>query len=217
MRRPVTLALTLALLSACSSPTTADKGAAAGKNATQAATYVEQGIGELDATLAALKELVLHPAADLAPQYKTFAKNLSNLESTAKEVSAIAAKIDENSKVYFAKWDEQIAAIQNEDIRERGVERREAVAAGFSKLQEEYVEVRDEFKPLLDNLRDVRTVLSTDLTMDGLKSIKGTVEDIADDSGDVRESLQSLGETFKKLGVRLEQKGPALEKAAGAK
>jgi DUF2959 family protein len=217
MRRPVTLALTLALLSACSSPTTSEKGAAAGKNAMQAATYVEQGIGELDATLAALKALVKSPAPDLKPQYKTFDKSLSSLESTAKEVSAIAAKIDENSKVYFAQWDEQIAGIQNEDIRERGVERREAVAAGFSKLQEEYVEVREEFKPLLDNLRDVRTVLSTDLTMDGLKSIEDTVEDIADSSKDVRESLQSLGETFKKLGVRLEQRGPVAEKAAAAK
>jgi len=144
-------------------------------------------------------------------------KSLGQLEASAKSVSELAAKMETRSKEYFAQWDTQLASVQNEDIKERSASRREAVAAGFSKLQEEYAEVREEFKPLLDNLLDIKTVLGADLTMDGLKSIDDTAEDVADDAEDVRESLQGVADSFKKLGVRLKQAGPAAEAAAEAK
>lgn len=213
MRRSF-LTLTLGLLAACSSTS---KGAETGKTVESAAAGVERGIGELEATVAALNQLVKHPAPDLAPQYKAFTKSLAQLEATAKDVSETAARIDERSQAYFAQWDTQIAAIQNEDIKGRSSSRREAVSASFSKLQKEYGEVREEFKPLLDNLRDIRTVLGTDLTMDGLKSVADTAEDIDDDAKDVKESLQALAENFKKLGVGLKQAGPAAEKAEAGK
>ncbi len=206
---PFALALVPALV-ACSST---DKGASAGKTVAQAATQVDLGITQLDATLAALEALVQKPAPDLTAQYKTFTKSLGQLESTAKEVSELAAKIDAKGQAYFTEWDTQIAAVQNESIRERSAERRQAVSASFTKLQEEYGEVKGEFKPLLDNLRDVRTVLGTDLTMEGLKTIEDTVEDLADDAKDVKESLHELSKSFHTLGVRLERAGPAPEPA----
>lgn len=211
MRRFAPLALALVpALTACSS-TPSDKGAATGQTVTQAATQVDLGITQLDAALAALEELVKKPAPDLTTQFKTYTKHLGELEKTANEVSALAAKMAERGKAYFAEWDTQIAAVQNESIRERSAERRKTVEAGLGKLQEEYGEVKGEFKPLLDNLRDIRTVLNADLTMDGLKMVKGTVEDVADDAEDVKESLQELSKSFKEIGVRLERAGPALE------
>ncbi len=215
MRRfaPLALALVPALVACASS----DKGAAAGKTVSQAATQVDLGITHLDATLAALEQLVKKPAPDLTAQYKVFTKSLGQLESSAKEVSELAATIDSRSQAYFAEWDTQIAAVQNESIRERSAERREAVSASFSKLQEEYSEVKGEFKPLLDDLRDIRTVLGADLTMDGLKMVEDTVEDVADNAKDVKESLHELSKNFHALGVRLERAGPAVEAAKSEK
>jgi hypothetical protein len=103
--------------------------------------------------------------------------------------------------------------VQNEDIRARSAERREAITASFSKIQSEYSEVRDEFKPLLSDLRDIRTVLTTDLSMDGLKSIEDTVEDVVDESDDVKESLHELEKRFRELGVKLSRSGPPSEPA----
>lgn len=207
MRRFAPLALALApALNACQST---DKGAAAGKTVSHAATQVDLGITQLDATLAALEELVKKPAPDLTTQFKTFTKSLGQLESTAKEVSALADTMQDRGKAYFTEWDTQIAAVQNESIRERSAERRQTVSASFDKLHEEYGEVKGEFKPLLDDLRDIRTVLGADLTMDGLKTVKGTVADVADNAKDVKESLQELSKGFRELGVRLERAGPA--------
>lgn len=201
-----------ALVSACSA-TGSDKGAATGKTVEQAAGEVGLGIGHLDATLAALEVLVEKPAPDLAPQFKTFTKSLAQLESSAEDVAALAAKIDSKSQDYFAQWDQQLAAVQNEDIRARSSERREAISASFKKIQNEYGEVREEFKPLLSDLRDVRTVLAADLTLDGLKSIEDTAEDVMKESRSVKESLQELEKRFRDLGVKLSRSGPPSEPA----
>ncbi len=200
--------LLLALLTPACSSTGSDKGAATGKSAEQAADQIDRGNAQLDATLAALKDLVKMPAPDLQPQFKAFTKSLAQLESTAEDVAALAAKIDTKSQDYFTQWDQQLAAVQNEDIRARSAERREAISASFKKMQSEYAEVREEFKPLLSDLRDVRTVLSTDLTLDGLKAIEGAVKKAEKGSASVKESLQELAERFRTLGVKLSRSGP---------
>src|SRR6185503_16298737 len=198
----------LALLTSCSS-TGSDKGAATGKTAEHAANQIELGSTQLDATLAALKDLVKNPAPDLAPQFKAYTKSLAQLEATAEGVAELAASIETKSQEYFAQWDGQPAAVQNEDIRARSAERKEAISASFKKIQSEYAEVREEFKPMLSDLRDIRTVLSSDLTMDSLKAIEGTVKDVAKESESVKESLVELTEKFRALGVKLSRSGPS--------
>lgn len=204
----LSFSLLAALLAPACTSTGSDKGAATGKTAEQAAKQIELVNTQLDATLAALSDLVKKPAPDLGPQFKTYTKNLAQLESTAEEVAALAARIETKSQEYFTVWDAQLAEVQNEDIRARSAERREAISAGFKKIQGEYSEVREEFKPLLSNLRDVRTVLSADLTMDGMKAIESTVKKTGKDSESVKESLEELAARFREIGVKLSRSGP---------
>lgn len=205
---PSALVLVLLAGAACKS-STADQGAAAGKNITKAAEGIERGIAELDATVSSLNALVNQPAADLGPQYKAFAKNLENLESTAKTVAKVSAEMSAKGKEYFTKWDEQIAAIQNEDIRERSAERREKVSKALSEIQEQYAEAKEEFKPLLSDLQDINTALEVELTMDSLEGLKDNVEKVTDSADDAKETLQELAQNFRDLGVRLSKAGPA--------
>ena len=200
-------ALALALLSlACAST---DKGSATSNNITTAANEIQVGIGELDATMAALTSLVNQPAADLEPQFKAFSQNLDKLDKTAGRVRAAAAKMEENGKAYFAEWDKQIAAMQNEDIRERSTERREKVEEALADIKEDYSDARDNFQPLMNDLKDIRTALEADLTMDGIDSIKKTVKKASSNAEDVKEPLQDLADAFREVGIRLSKAGPA--------
>ena len=200
--------IALALFPAACKSSASDKGAATGKNITRAADEIQVGIGQLDATVSALTAMVNNPATDLAPQYKAFATSLSQLEATAKKVRDAAAEMETNGQAYFADWDAQIAAIQNEDIRERTAERRKVVEANLKELKENYTSARDGFQPLMSDLQDIRTVLGADLTMEGLDSVKKTVNKTTGRADDVKESLQELSDGFRKLGVRLSQSGP---------
>ena len=200
--------LAVALLAGACASTAGDKGAATGKNITRAADEIRVGMGQLDATLAALTKLVNEPGADLAPQFKEFSKNLDQLEATAKNVREATSAMEANGKAYFAEWDAQIAAIQNEDIRERSAERRQAVEASLSEIKEDYQSARDTFQPLMNDLKDIRTALEADLTMNGLDAVKKTVKKTNSSAEDLKESLQELAEGFRKVGVSLSKAGP---------
>lgn len=201
---PASLAL-LALL-ACRST---DKGSATGASITKAADQIELGIQQLDQTVAALHAMADTPATDLTAQRKTFEKALASLESTAEDVRETAAVMKAKGKEYFTQWEQQLASIQNEDIRERSAERRKAIEAGFSSLQTEYGEAKTAFGPLLDNLRDIRTVLKADTTMDGIEAMKPVVKQVDKDAKSVSKELTDLVERFRALGLKLSRVGPA--------
>jgi hypothetical protein len=209
--------LALALLASACQSSSSGKGEATGKNVTKAADEIQLGITQLDATVAALTSLVTQPGPDLGPQFKTFSKSLDQLESTAKKVRDAAASMDAKGKAYFTEWDAQIAAIQNEDIRERSADRRKAVEAGFKDIQGDYGEARDDFQPLMNDLKDIRMALEADLTMSGIEVVKKSVKKVNGQAEDVKETLQDLADRFRKLGVSLSKAGPALEKAAEKK
>ena len=200
--------LALALFAGACKSTTADKGAATAKNIRYAADEIRTGLGQLDSALAALNNLVNEPAADLEPQYKAFSKHLKELESTAANVREAAAAMEAKGKAYFADWDAQLAAIQNEDIRERSAERRAAVEADLKEIQEQYTESRDTFRPLMNDLVDIRTALGADLTMNGLSAVKKSVKNVNDEAKELKKNLQGLADSFRELGVSLSQSGP---------
>jgi len=193
---------TVALLPACKSETY-ESGAATGKTVQQAADEIDHVARALEATMVSLKDLVEKPAPEPSAQFKAFAKNVDALETQAKGVSNLAAQMEKNSKSYFAQWDQQIATIANEDIRERSQERREKIEKALAKVREQYTEARDEFKPLLADIKDVRTALAADLTADGIAGVKKSAAKVADGAADVKETLAELSEKFRELGIGL--------------
>jgi chromosome segregation ATPase len=208
-RVPTCLALGLAAslaLSACKSSD--DKGQATGASITKAADLIDRGIHEIDLVVASLHNLTDAPAADLVPQRKDYEKALSTLESTAEEVSKTGAQMRERGAAYFAEWEQQLAAIQNEDIREQSSERRKEIQENFSELQTNYGEAKTAFEPLLSDLRDIRTALQADLTLPGIETLKPVVKDVDKKASNVREELQDLSEGFRELGVTLSRAGP---------
>ena len=212
--RPVVCAvLSLAMAgSACKTPT-GGGGAATGESITRAAQGIERGRAQLDETVAALKAMVETPAADLGPQFEAFDSSLARLEGTAADVAALATRMEERGSAYFQKWDEQIAAIQNEDIRERSEKRRSAVTKAFERLGEDYQDAREAFQPLMADLRDVRTALASDLTSGGVKSISSIAQRVGKRAGSVGKELDELAASFRELGVGLSSAGPPTDEA----
>ena len=201
-----TVALVAFGLFACKS---SDKGAATGASVTKAADQIEQGIQELDATVASLHTLVDQPTGDLTAHRKAFEKSLSKLEDTADDLSKTATAMKERGQAYFAQWNEQLATIQNEDIRNRTEERRTAIEASFNELQTDYTEAKNAFEPLLANLRDIRTALKADSTMGGIEAIAPALKSADKDAGKVSKELRDLAQRFRDLGVNMSRSGPA--------
>jgi len=168
------------------------------------AQRIDRGVAQIDTATAALKDLVENPQPDMKAQFKTYSAAVANLESLTKDVGSRAAKVQQMGTNYLKKWDANLATIQNEDIRKQSAERKEAVMTKFESMKSSYNDTRKAFSPLLADLRDIRTALSTDLTAAGVDAIRKSMTGVNKHAEDVRKSLAELSTQFKEFGQSLE-------------
>ena len=207
------LALALLLATGCASGNY-KKGGDAAAGLTESANRIELAKGKIDATLESLNSLINSPQVDLVPQFKKFSTAVNDLESSAKSVSDKVASMRGAGNEYFKAWDEQLATIQNEDIKSRSAARKTEVQQRFTNIKRTYVETGDAFKPFMATLKDIQTALSTDLTPAGVAAIKGAAEKATKDAVPVKASVDKLAAEFKELGVAMSSAAPAPAPAA---
>jgi septal ring factor EnvC (AmiA/AmiB activator) len=197
----MTASLALAL-AGCASPGY-EKGSKAGANIQEAANLIGAMPGRIDQTLAALNDLVEKPQSDLRPQFKTFSSQLADMESDAQNIADARRSMAADGKSFFAKWDEQLATIQNEDIKARSQSRKEEVAQKLQAVKLSYTQAAMSFKPFLTDLQDVQKSLSVDLTAGGVAAMKDTAAKATQKAGPLKDSIFQVAADFKALGLAM--------------
>ncbi|MGO8836247.1 MAG: DUF2959 family protein [Limisphaerales bacterium] len=201
------LTVAVAILAGCASHNY-DKGSATAAGLRESADKISVADGQLNATLASLNNLVERPQADLRPQYQQFSDNVDNLASLAKHVDDSVTSMRKNGKEYFAKWNEELAGIKNEDIRNRSAARQKEVSDAFSDVKRSYAEAETDFKPFMSDLRDIQKYLGTDLTPAGVASMKDVAAKANKTGATLKKSVNKLAADFKSLGVAMSAAAP---------
>jgi hypothetical protein len=190
------------LLAGCTS-TGYDQGNKTAANIQAAADLIAALPGQIDTTLASLNDMVAKPQADLRPQYKQFAANVAQVESSAKQIGDARNAMGKKQKEFFAKWDEQLAQIRNEDIKARSQSRKDEVNQRLLAIKTSYAEAEMAFKPFMADLQDVQKFLSVDLTAGGVAAIKDTAAKATQHAVPVKASAVKLAADFRALGVSM--------------
>jgi len=202
-----TLAL-VALISGCASSGHQHAGRTA-QTLTNTAARLDRGTNQLDAAMTALTQLVDSPAPDMRPQFSTLNTSVNNLNSLNRDLGRLSVSIQQQGAAYFQRWDEKLATIQNNDIREASTRRKDAVVQQFDGVKTSAEDVRNKLSPFVADLTDLRTALSADLTPAGLEAVRPTVTRINAKGVAVRESLAKLAGQFREMSVALSAGVPA--------
>jgi chromosome segregation ATPase len=203
----LTLAAVLAFAGCASSGY--QQGSKTGANIQDAANRIAALPERIDQTLAALNDLVANPQSDLRPQFKTFSSQLADLTSAAQDIADARRSMAANGKEFFAKWDEELAKIQNEDIKARGQSRKDEVAQKLQAIKRSYAEAELAFQPFLADLKDVQTSLAMDLTTGGVAAMRDTAAKATRDAGPLKNSISQQAADFKALGLAMSAVTPA--------
>src|SRR5271166_5346769 len=107
------LSLTLIALAGCASQGY-QKGSDTAAHLSASGDQIAAGKSKIDATLAALNDLVNNPQGDLVPKFKQFNTAVSELQSAAKTMSTGITNLTKGANSYFKTWDEQLAQIKND-------------------------------------------------------------------------------------------------------
>jgi len=199
----------------CGCASTYRKGDAASDSLHRAAMEIRAESGAIDLTLASLDNLVNNPGPDLKPQFARFSHSLDRLVAASKRAEKSAEAAKHTSADFFETWDKRTADIKYEAVRDQSVSRKTQVSTEFNTVNERYRENQAVIEPLISYLQDIRTALSTDLTMGGIQSVKTLADNAAQNAQKVQTALARLSDELYDSGARMSSIGPREQPAKG--
>ncbi len=204
------LAATLALLAGCASHSY-DKGAATSNALSSTADAVSLVSTNVNGVLAAMNNLTFKSAGDLRDQYDVFVSASKSLDSSIANLDAKVIALRVTATDYVTNWNNQMAAIQNEELRKRSADRKDEVSGKINDVETSYQSVTNSLVPFTSDIKDVQTYLGTDLTPTGLNTIKDIVAKTKVDAVPLRDSIKKLRGNFDSLSMSLSPVMPSAE------
>jgi phage shock protein A len=126
----------------------------------------------VDVTMAALDKIVAQATVDPRKAFKEFDKSIPDIDSAAKRAKKRSDDMRERGKEYFEKWEKDLAAVNDPEIRKLAEERKAKLQATFGNIRTSLEPARDQFAAWLTNLKDLQKYLSQDLTISGIDAAK---------------------------------------------
>ena len=158
----------------------------------KAATEVQVEGQAIDHTAATLKELMAETNGDLRPPFIRFSKSLDRLIATAQNTATTGTRMQEKNAAYIQAWDQQLQTIDYQHIHDLSEARKTEVTNRVEAVNRRYQESQAAVQPLISYLLDIRKALSTDLTLGGIESLRGIVQNANDNVLKVQTALAAL-------------------------
>ncbi|MBL8860030.1 MAG: DUF2959 family protein [Planctomycetes bacterium] len=189
----------LFLLAVLLAPLTASCAANGYRKAESAAAQMHslrtnlERMGEDLAAVQTSLQSVLAPTGDgTVIAFQAFERQLADVKQRISSADGDLAGIKRRGESYFESWQKQIARIQDGEIRDEAIRRREALLRSQSELVEAVEAVRPHRTALLTSLEDLRIYFSNDLSAAGVDSVRGSVSRIDQDIVALRSRLSNL-------------------------
>jgi hypothetical protein len=188
------LVLTLATLALAGCGTTypykqADK---TGESITTLRTDVAKIKTAVDGSIKALDALEASANTNPRKPYDAFAKSVDQVDSAAQTVRKHTEAMRQSGQAYFQMWEQQLSAVQSQDIRQMAMDRKAKVQQAFDNIKNGAQDAKTSFPPFLDNLKDLKRVLGSDLTLDGFMAAKDIFKKTRDSGVQVQKDLDAL-------------------------
>ena len=106
---------------------------------------------------------------------------------------------DDKAQAFFAKWDQQINQIQDQDVAQSARERQQEVMASFQNLKAKIRALRDAYRPYYSNCVDVRNIISADMTAQGATIARPAINAAVMQSPQVLKALDDVNATIDKM------------------
>jgi len=187
----ITVAAAVLLLAGCASSgyKQAEK---TGAGIAEFRTEINKGKQAIDATMQSLGQISATANTDPRHAFQQYSKDLANLEAVTARVRRRSQELRTKGDAYFKQWQEQLATVQNAEIRKLSEEQKAKMQATFDSIQKHTDPLKAKFDPWISDLRDLRTYLNNDLTVSGIEAAKGLFEKTQSEGSEIQKSMDAL-------------------------
>jgi septation ring formation regulator EzrA len=179
------------------------KGDATSEAFRKAAMDVQAETRAIDDTVAALDSLVANSGADMGVLYNSYLQAVKRLDKATQRTQKSGAAVEKRGNAYLAAWDEQLATMTYDAVRNQSRERREAIAASLQAANQRFAEAQEAVTPLASYLGDISKALGSDLTAEGVKAVEPISKNAKENATKVQTALSGLKEQLEELAKRL--------------
>ncbi len=192
------VALLGALAVGCSSPKAVKSADSATSSMQSLADSLEKGRAQVAKVMTSLNEVV-NSAADPRKAYKDFSSEVASLDKIAVSTRERADKMKTTVKEHYALWDQELAAISNQELKQQSIERKAEVTKAFEDIKDSFNQVSLTFKPYMKNLQDLERYLATDLSANGIAAAGKMINGLKTDSVAVQRDIQAAASKISAL------------------
>jgi chromosome segregation ATPase len=140
---------------------------------------------------------------DLRTQFKKFSDELAKMEVQAKVARDRVFSMEDKGQAFFQAWEDDIKSISNETIREEALKRYGKRAKSYGKILRAMLDARDQLKPFMSGLNDIKTLLDSELTRSSVSSTKAIIKQANYHGADVVESLEDVEKELDRVSAEL--------------
>jgi hypothetical protein len=193
-----TTLLALAILGGCAAESGVDRAGKASASMTEFSNNIKGGAKQVDVLVAAMNGL--SAAKDnLKPAFDKYVAELSNTENYAANLKADADEVKAKGRAFFKKWEEELAQIKDEELRNKAKARAEERSKQYASIEEVIGTAKGKWTSFSTSLKDVKQYLSNDLTPAGVSSLSGTFTKANLDATDLKKALSVIADAVDKV------------------
>ena len=129
---------------------------------------------------------------ELRTQFQVYSQELGRMEEQANVARERAVNMGQKGQAYFQGWEDTIKTISNEDIREQAQKRYNKRLSSYNEIIEAMTAARDELKPFMSDLNDIKTMLDSELSRESVKSASNLIKQANWHGAKVVDSLKDV-------------------------
>lgn len=160
---------------------------------------VQKARDQVQRSMDSLNALTSGGDANLAKNYKAFAKEVDGLTKTSETAKSRAEDMKARREAYLAEWDRKKQEVSSPEIQAHMQARAEQVKATFESLQPAGEALRQAFPPFLTELQDIEKMLSVDLSASGVAAAAPIGQKAVENGNVILQSLDTYLTTLTQI------------------
>jgi DUF2959 family protein len=154
---------------------------------------------DIDKVTGTLKSFAEGGGADPRALFNQYSAEVGKVAGSRAAMSSAGSSVRQAMDAHFAAWEKDANAMQNPEIREASMKRRDEARSKMGAVEPALAKAGSAFDAYVANLKDIEKLLATDLSPGGISAASGLIQKASDEAGGVQSSLQAIESTANEL------------------
>ena len=150
---------------------------------------IKEAVVQIDATSASLENLIKPGQTDVRSALATYSDNVTKMDRLGAKLIKHTDEMSARGKDYFDEWKKEGSTYSNPQIREISEKRSAELNTVFRRISESSIGIRGSFSSYMNDIKEIQSYLSTDLTDKGIASITPVAQKAIRDGSSLKSAI----------------------------